>query len=97
MGLGSAMTEELRIEDGKLVNIALSDYKLPCQRDMPPFRVICLEPGDGLGPYGARAAGEFNTAGVPPAIANAIADACGVRLDVLGLSAERIYEQLTAG
>jgi carbon-monoxide dehydrogenase large subunit len=96
MGLGSAMTEELRIEDGKLVNIALSDYKLPCQRDMPPFRVICLEPGDGLGPYGARAAGEFNTAGVPPAIANAIEDACGVRLDVLGLSAERIFERLTA-
>jgi len=97
MGLGSAMTEELRIDDGKLVNIALSDYKLPCQRDMPPFRVICLEPGDGLGPYGARAAGEFNTAGVPPAIANAIADACGVRLNVLGLSAERIFEQLNAG
>ncbi len=97
MGLGSAMTEELRIEDGKLVNIALSDYKLPCQRDMPPFRVICLEPGDGLGPFGARAAGEFNTAGVPPAIANAIEDACGVRLDVLGLSAERIFDALNAG
>jgi CO/xanthine dehydrogenase Mo-binding subunit len=97
MGLGSAMTEELRIEDGKLVNIALSDYKLPCQRDMPPFRVICLEPGTGLGPYGARAAGEFNTAGVPPAIANAIENACGVRLGVLGLSAERIFEQLSAG
>jgi carbon-monoxide dehydrogenase large subunit len=96
MGLGSAMTEELRIEDGKLVNIALSDYKLPTQRDMPPFRVICLEPGNGNGPYGARAAGEFNTAAVPPAIANAIEDACGVRLDVLGLTAERIHERLTA-
>jgi carbon-monoxide dehydrogenase large subunit len=94
MGLGSALTEELHIEDGKLVNIALSDYKLPTQRDMPPFRVICLEPGDGSGPYGARAAGEFNTAGVPPAIANAIEDACGVRLEVLGLSAERLYDQL---
>jgi carbon-monoxide dehydrogenase large subunit len=96
MGLGTALTEELRIEDGKLVNIALSDYKLPTQRDMPPFRVICLEPGDGPGPYGARAAGEFNTAGVPPALANAIENACGVRLNVLGLSAERIYEQLAA-
>jgi CO/xanthine dehydrogenase Mo-binding subunit len=94
MGLGSALTEELRIEDGKLVNIALSDYKLPTQRDMPPFRVISLEPGDGPGPYGARAAGEFNTAGVPPAIANAIEAACGVRLNVLGLTAERLYERL---
>ena len=94
MGLGSALTEELQIEDGRLVNIALSDYKLPCQRDMPPFRVIMMEPDDGPGPYGARAAGEFNTAGVAPAISNAIAAACGVRLDRLGLTAERIYEAL---
>jgi len=94
MGLGSALTEELQIEDGRLVNIALSDYKLPCTRDLPPFRVIMMEPGDGPGPYGARAAGEFNTAGVAPAISNAIAAACGVRLDRLGLTAERIYEAL---
>ena len=94
MGLGSALTEELQIEDGRLVNIALSDYKLPCQRDMPPFRVIMMEPGNGPGPYGARAAGEFNTSGVAPAISNAIAAACGVRLDRLGLTAERIYEAL---
>ena len=53
-----------------------------------------MEPGNGPGPYGARAAGEFNTAGVAPAIANAIAAACGVRLDRLGLTAERIYAAL---
>ncbi|HEV8021138.1 MAG TPA: xanthine dehydrogenase family protein molybdopterin-binding subunit [Candidatus Lustribacter sp.] len=94
MGLGTALTEELQIEDGRLVNIALSDYKLPTQRDIPPFRVIMMEPDDGPGPYGARAAGEFNTAGVAPAIANAIAAACGVRLDRLGLTAERIYTAL---
>jgi CO/xanthine dehydrogenase Mo-binding subunit len=96
MGLGSALTEELQIEDGRLVNIALSDYKLPCQRDIPPFRVIMMEPDDGPGAYGARAVGEFNTAGVAPAIANAIASACGVRLDRLGLTAERIYAALRA-
>jgi CO/xanthine dehydrogenase Mo-binding subunit len=94
MGLGSALTEELQIEDGRLVNIALSDYKLPTQRDIPPFRVIMMEPDDGPGPYGARAAGEFNTAGVAPAIANAITAACGVRLDRLGLTAERIHAAL---
>lgn len=94
MGFGSALTEELQIEDGRLVNIALSDYKLPTQRDIPPFRVIMMEPDDGPGPYGARAAGEFNTAGVAPAIANAIAAACGVRLDRLGLTAERIHAAL---
>ena len=94
MGLGTAITEELQIEDGRLVNIALSDYKLPCQRDMPPFRVVMLETGDGPGPYGARAAGEMNTAGVAPAIANAVADACGARVDRLALTAERILDAL---
>ena len=42
MGLGSALTEEIVLEDGRIVNPALSDYKLPTQRDMPPFRVIQL-------------------------------------------------------
>ena len=53
-----------------------------------------MEPDDGPGAYGSRAVGEFNTAGVAPAIANAIEAACGVRLNRLGLTAERIYEAL---
>jgi CO/xanthine dehydrogenase Mo-binding subunit len=94
MGLGSALTEEIVLEDGRIVNPALSDYKLPTQRDMPPFRVIQLPPTGGPGAYGAKAAGEFNTAGVAPAIANAIETACGVRLTTLGITAERIYDAL---
>jgi CO/xanthine dehydrogenase Mo-binding subunit len=96
LGLGHTLTEELYIEDGRIVNIALSDYKLPCQRDMPPFRAIMLQPGDGPGPYGARAVGEMNSAGVAPAIANAVAAACGVRLDRLSITAERIHAALQA-
>ena len=94
MGLGSALTEELVLEDGRIVNPALSDYKLPTQRDMPPFRVIQLPPTGGPGAYGAKAAGEFNTAGVAPAIANAVEAACGVRLTALGITSERIYDAL---
>jgi len=94
MGFGHALTEELHVEDGRIVNLMLSDYKLPCQLDMPPFRVICLEPDGGPGPYGARSAGEFNIATVPPAIANAIYNAVGVRLDALSLTAERIHDAL---
>ena len=94
MGLGSALTEEIVLEDGRIVNPALSDYKLPTQRDMPPFRCILLPPTGGPGAYGAKAAGEFNTAGVAPAIANAIEAACGVRLTALGITSERIYDAL---
>jgi len=94
MGLGSALTEEIVLEDGRIVNAALSDYKLPTQRDMPPFRCILLPPTGGPGAYGAKAAGEFNVAGVAPAIANAIEAACGVRLTALGITSERIYAAL---
>jgi CO/xanthine dehydrogenase Mo-binding subunit len=94
MGLGSALTEEIVLEEGRIVNAALSDYKLPTQRDMPPFRVIQLPPTGGPGAYGAKAAGEFNTAGVAPAIANAIEAACGVRLTALGITSERLYDAL---
>jgi CO/xanthine dehydrogenase Mo-binding subunit len=94
MGFGHALTEELYVEDGRIVNLMLSDYKLPCQLDMPPFRVFYLDPDGGPGPYGARSAGEFNIASVPPAIANAIQNAVGVRLDTLTLTAERIHAAL---
>ena len=94
MGLGSTLTEEIVVEDGRIVNPALSDYKLPTQRDMPPFRVIQLPPTGGPGAYGAKAAGEFNVSGVAPAIANAIEAACGVRLTKLGINSERLYDAL---
>jgi CO/xanthine dehydrogenase Mo-binding subunit len=87
MGLGHALTEELRVEDGYVVNAPLSGYKLPTQRDMPPFRVVELPPGGGPGPYGARAVGEGGVPGVAPAIANAVAAACGARVDRLALNA----------
>jgi carbon-monoxide dehydrogenase large subunit len=96
MGLGHALTEELHLEDGRIANIAMSDYKFPCQLDMPPFEVIYLPADGGPGYYGARAAGEFNTATVPPAIANAIADACGARIRRLALTSERILAELQA-
>ena len=93
-GYGHAMMEELVVEDGKIVNLSLADYKLPTMRDVPPFRVIELAYKDGPGPYGAKAAGEVSTAAVAPAIANAIAAACGARLFALPLTAERVYAAL---
>ena len=94
MGLGHALTEELYLEEGRIVNPTLAAYKLPSQRDMPPLRIIELTPGGGPGPLEAKAGGEFNVSGVAPAIGNAIADACGVRLDTMSFTAERVYEAL---
>jgi CO/xanthine dehydrogenase Mo-binding subunit len=94
MGLGHALTEELYVEDGRILNPTLADYKLPCQLDMPPLRVIELSPDGGPGPYGAKAGGEFNVSGVAPAIGNAIAAACGIRLNAMSFTAERIFDAL---
>jgi CO/xanthine dehydrogenase Mo-binding subunit len=96
MGLGHAVTEELIVEEGRIVNLSFADYKLPTQRDMPPFRVTVIEETTGPGPFGARAVGEINVAGVGPALANAVEDAIGVRLTTLPITAERIYEALHA-
>jgi len=94
MGLGHAVTEELVVEDGRIVNLSFADYKMPTQKDMPPFRVFSLESDAGPGPFGARAIGEVNTSGVGPALANAVHAACGVRIATLPVTAERVYEAL---
>lgn len=93
-GLGHALTEELRFEDGRMVNPSLAEYKIPTFCDMPPFRVILLTDARGHGPFGAKMAGELSTAAVPAAVANAIADACGARMTQLPLTAERIFDAL---
>ncbi len=94
MGLGHAMTEELRVTEGKIENPSLADYKLPTQMDVPPLRFVNIENIAGPGPFGAKMAGEINTAAVAPAIANAIANACGARVTTLPLTAERVLSAL---
>ena len=90
-GIGYALTEEIVMEDGRLVNASFADYKIPCQGDMPRFRVIELPPTGGQGPYGAKAAGESAQSAIAPAIANAVAAACGVRVTTLPITSERIF------
>ncbi len=96
MGLGHSTTEELIVEEGRIANLTFADYKLPCQKDMPPFHVHILESDRGPGPFGARAVGEVNTSAFGPALASAVQAACGVRLTQLPVTAERIYAALHA-
>jgi CO/xanthine dehydrogenase Mo-binding subunit len=93
-GIGHGFTEELHVEEGKIVNLNLGEYKLPTQADMPPLRVVYLPTERGPGPWGAKMAGELSTSGVGPAIANAVADACGVRIATMPVTAERIFAAL---
>jgi CO/xanthine dehydrogenase Mo-binding subunit len=96
-GIGAALMEELNIQDGRITTPTLGEYKVPCAQDTPRFRTVLLhDPTDGPGPLGAKAAGELTNTSVAPAVANAVAAACGARITHMPLTAERILEALEA-
>jgi CO/xanthine dehydrogenase Mo-binding subunit len=92
-GLGAALMEELSVQDGRVLTTNLSDYKLPTQMDMPPYRVVHVE-SVGPGPFGAKMVGELSNCAVAPAIANAVFDAVGVRLTDLPITSEAVLRAL---
>jgi len=94
-GIGSALLEELTVdESGKVETLSLGEYKLPTMRDVPPLRTVLVRAAGAQGPFGTKMAGELSNAGVAPAIANAVYDAVGARLDRFPLTAERVYDAL---
>jgi CO/xanthine dehydrogenase Mo-binding subunit len=92
-GFGYALTEEIVINEGRVQTGHLGDYKLPTAADVPPLTTINL-PSFGEGPFNAQAIGETAVVPTPAAIANAVADAIGVAVMRLPISAERVLELL---
>jgi CO/xanthine dehydrogenase Mo-binding subunit len=92
-GLGQAVMEELRIEDGRVVNANLGDYKIPTIADVPPLQVELITQDPGPGPFGAKSAGELANPAVGAAVANAVHAACGVRVMGLPVTAEKIWRE----
>ena len=88
---GWAITEELKVQDGRILNPDLSTYLIPTVVDVPE-RVdsLILEVPDPRGPWGARGMGEMPFLPLAPAIAGAVYDATGVWFDHLPLTPERI-------
>jgi CO/xanthine dehydrogenase Mo-binding subunit len=97
MGFGWALYEKMVYDDhGAMVNPALRDYRIPAFADVPRSEVYFAETYDKVGPLGAKAQGECAINPVAPAIANAIANATGVRFPHLPLTPDRIFDQLMA-
>src|SRR3990170_1457882 len=94
MGLGQALMEELVMESGQVTNLSLGDYKLPTAADIPELKTVLVHSSGGVAPYEGKAIGEFANNSPPAAIANAVADAVGVRLFELPITAEKIYYAL---
>ena len=97
MQLGFTMFEKMHIDGGQVTNASLADYKIPGMHDVPAAVTNeTVEAEERGGPFGAKGVGESGTFSVSPAIANAIEDACGVRLTELPLNAEAVFRALRA-
>jgi CO/xanthine dehydrogenase Mo-binding subunit len=93
-GIGYALMEELQVEDGSVTNLSFGEYKLPTMRDTPPLTTVLVESASGVGLYQIKGIGESPLTPVAPAIANAVADAIGVRIRDLPITAEKVYRAI---
>lgn len=90
--IGSALFEELRIgPDGAVLTKALRDYHVPQVADVPVTEVYFADTYDELGPLGAKSMSESPYNPVAPALANAIARACGARIRQLPMTPARVW------
>ncbi len=94
-GIGIALSEEMLYdEQGRLVNGNLLDYRMPTTRDLPPIEAIIVEVPSEEGPYGARIVGEPSIVAGAAAVANAVADAVGVRMTEVPVTPERLLRAM---
>ena len=102
MGFGEALMEEHVFKDATqgragLHNApSLLDYRIPTSLDTPELEALIVESIDPEGPYGAKEAGEGPLHPSIPAIANAIYDAIGVRMDRLPFTPPNVWREIDA-
>ncbi len=94
MAVGDALFEEVIIEQGRVINPTLADYKIPAVLDVPKLTTISVQDYEAKGPFGAKEVGETARAAAIVAIANAICDAIGARIYSLPMTPEKILEAL---
>ena len=96
LGLGEALTEELIYDEvtGAPLNFNWIDYKIPTMADFPDIEPVLMEVWKGAGEYGACGIGESVLCCTPRAVANAIYNATGVRVDELPITPDKILKAL---
>jgi CO/xanthine dehydrogenase Mo-binding subunit len=91
MGIGFACLEDLLEDEGQVLAANLGEFRLPAAADVPALRTVLVAGGRGVGPANVKAIGELTNVPVAAAVANAVADAAGIRVRQLPITAERIY------
>ncbi len=94
-GIGWALNEEYYMsEDGTMLNSSFLDYRMPTVLDLPMIDTVIVEVANPGHPYGARGVGEASIIPPLPAVANAIYDAVGVRMNKLPMNPGAIMEAI---
>jgi CO/xanthine dehydrogenase Mo-binding subunit len=93
-GLGYALMEDVVTSEGRVRNDDLSTYLIPGALDLPDTISISCKGHEDTGPLGMKGVGEVAMNGPLPAVANAVADACGIRLCHAPLTPERVLSAL---
>ncbi len=97
MGLGEALMEEMTYRANRNVVHkfpSMLEYKSPTTMEMCDVKTYLIEDPDPNGPYGAKEVGQGPLLPVPPAIANAVYDAVGVRIDEVPITPEKVLKAL---
>jgi CO/xanthine dehydrogenase Mo-binding subunit len=91
-GLATVLYEDMRFNDaGRLLNPTFTDYKIPTSLDTPDEVIpIIVEVPQPDGPFGARGVGEHTMIPAAPMVANALADATGLRITTMPITAEKV-------
>ncbi|MBF0475103.1 MAG: xanthine dehydrogenase family protein [Deltaproteobacteria bacterium] len=95
-GLGYALSEDFRVTDGLIQTSDLATYIIPTAMDVPDMLSIPVEINEPTGPFGLKGVGEVAMNGPLPAVANAVAAACGGRCYSFPLTSERVLQLMTA-
>jgi len=93
-GIGYCLTEEIKVQNGRIMNPNFTDYKILTTTDVPAMDIAFVETNDPSGPHGAKGIGESPLIPVAAAIGNAVFDATGVRINELPLTPERVLTKL---
>jgi aldehyde oxidoreductase len=91
MGLGYALSEEVIFSNGRPLNDSFLDYRLPTIMDVPEIVPVIVEKDNARSPEDIRGIGEPATIPTAAAVANAVYDAVGVRVNHLPLTPEKVY------
>jgi xanthine dehydrogenase molybdenum-binding subunit len=94
-GIGYAISEEVIYDkNGRQINNNFHKYMIPTSMDVPEIKALLVESNDPTHPFGVKGVGETGLVPTAAAIANAVYNATGIRMQEIPITAERLHNEL---